>query len=71
MAKPIKIKDMKRHNLYERFAENGYLVGAEIGVFRGKNAHDICSTIPNVKLYGIDPYPIFPEKVKTSGKHRR
>lgn len=57
MANPIKIKGMTRHNLYEKFAVNGYTVGAEIGVFRGRNALDICRTVPNVKLYGIDHWP--------------
>lgn len=54
MAKPIKISGMTRHNLYEQFAEKGYKIGAEIGVFRGKNALDICKTVPNVTLYGVD-----------------
>lgn len=54
MANPVKIKGMRRHDLYEKFAEKGYKVGAEIGVFRGRNAYDICRTVPNVKLYGID-----------------
>ncbi|MBN2591641.1 MAG: class I SAM-dependent methyltransferase [Sedimentisphaerales bacterium] len=54
MANPIRIKGMTRHNLYEQFARRGYKVGAEIGVFRGRNALDICRTIPGVRLYGID-----------------
>jgi len=52
MAK--KIKGMTRHGLYETFAVNGYKVGAEIGVYRGRNALDICKTVPNVTLFGID-----------------
>lgn len=36
------------------------IIGAEIGVFRGQNAKDILSSLPNVKLlYLIDPYDAY------------
>lgn len=38
----------------------GDLVGAEVGVFRGENAYDILSNLPQVKkLYLVDPYTPF------------
>ena len=36
---------------------DGPLIGAEIGVYEGDNAHDILKNIPRVKhLYLVDPY---------------
>lgn len=47
---------MGRQGLYQLFAELGYTVGAEVGAQTGRNAKVMLETIPNLKLYAIDPY---------------
>jgi predicted O-methyltransferase YrrM len=53
---PLVIPGMLRHNLYQLFAELGFKVGAEVGLFRGRNARQMFRDIPGLKLYGIDAY---------------
>ena len=55
-GKAILRKGMTRVDLYEYFASLDFKVGAEIGVWWGKNARNIFNAIPGVKLYLIDPY---------------
>lgn len=45
-----------RIELYQMFAKRGYKVGCEVGVFDGRNAVNILNSIPNVKLYLVDPF---------------
>lgn len=47
------------------FNELGYKIGAEIGVQRGLFSRLLCETIPDLKLYCIDPwipYRVMPSK---------
>jgi len=53
---PQKIKGMNREGLYQLFADLGYKLGAEVGLEKGKNALTMFRNIPDLKLYGIDPY---------------
>lgn len=63
---PKIIPGMLRHNMYELFAELGYKVGCEVGLFRGRNARAMFRAIPELKLYGIEPYDDQP----TSTRHK-
>src|SRR3989344_1665719 len=43
-----------RQNLYQLFAELGYKVGCEVGLFRGRNAREMFRSIPGLKLIGVE-----------------
>jgi hypothetical protein len=45
-----------RKHIYELFNDFDYKVGAELGVLRGTNARSICQSVPDVKLFCIDPW---------------
>jgi len=51
---PKEIKNFWRTNLHELFRDSGFTVGAEIGVYRGHHAKEMCLCIPNLKLYCVD-----------------
>ena len=53
---PTTIVGMTRRSLYELFAELGFKVGGEIGLFRGRNAKLMFNVIPGLKLYGVEPF---------------
>lgn len=53
---PKVVPGMLRRNLYQLFEELNYKVGAEIGLFRGRNARQMFREIPGLKLYGIEAY---------------
>jgi predicted O-methyltransferase YrrM len=57
---PLVIPNMGRRELYCLFAELGFNVGAEIGVFMGRNAHVLLETIPNLRLHLVEPYANHP-----------
>ena len=59
--KPYVLKGTEREQLYQLFAELGYSIGCEIGLEKGKNAQMMFEYIPNLKLYGIDPYKEHPQ----------
>ncbi len=46
----------RRVGLIEMFKDFEYKNGVEVGTDRGQYARDICSRMPFVKLYTIDPY---------------
>jgi hypothetical protein len=46
------------------FQELGFKVGAEIGTAEGMFAKWICTRVPGVKLYCIDPWTSYPEYVE-------
>jgi len=71
MAKPIVLKEIVRRNIYEIYAKNGYRVGAEIGVYQGRNAVNILNTVPELTLYGIDSWAVFPKKRRFNKKHQK
>lgn len=63
---PQVIPGTLRKNLYDLFAELGFKVGAEVGVFRGRNAREMFRRIPGLKLYGIEAFADQP----TSTRHK-
>lgn len=63
---PQVIPGMLRKNLYLLFAELEFKTGAEIGVFRARNAREMFRQIPELKLYGIEAFADQP----TSTRHK-
>ena len=57
---PIEIPNVGRNNLAELFAELGFKVGAEIGVEGGRYSEVLCKANPNLKLYCIDVWGVYP-----------
>lgn len=53
---PKVIPGMLRKNMYELFAQLGFKVGCEVGVFRGRNARQMFRDIPGLKLYAVEPF---------------
>lgn len=51
---PIEIPNYGRFQLVNLFAELGFKVGAEIGVFKGIYAQAICKANPTVELHLVD-----------------
>jgi hypothetical protein len=49
-----------RQELIRMFRDRGFKVGAEIGVFDGYFSEFMCQTIPNLKLYSIDAWEVYP-----------
>jgi hypothetical protein len=45
-----------RTELSRFFNELGFKVGAEVGVYSGAYSETLCKSIPNLKLYCIDPW---------------
>ena len=43
-----------RQNLYQLFAELGFKLGAEVGVFRARNARSMFREIPGLHLIGVE-----------------
>lgn len=43
-----------RQNLYQLFAELGFKIGCEVGLFRGRNAREMFRCIPQLKLFGVE-----------------
>jgi Methyltransferase domain/Glycosyl transferase family 2 len=60
-SRPEKMKGCGREGLYRLFSELGYKIGAEIGVYSGRNARNICKNMPGVKLYLVDPWDFEPK----------
>lgn len=50
------LKGIRRNDFYHAFRELNFTVGAEIGVYRGRNARVLFDTVPGLKLHLIDPY---------------
>lgn len=60
---PFEIPDCSRDELPEFFKDMGFKVGAEIGVFEGKNLIKYCQQ--GLKMYGIDPWKGYGDKQYT------
>lgn len=58
---PHQLKGLVREDMYRLFAEVGFTTGVEVGVEKGKNAQTMFEIIPNLKLYGVDPYKQHPQ----------
>ena len=67
---PKIIPGMFRHNMYELFAELGYTIGCEVGLFRGRNARTMFRSIPGLKLYGIEAYAAQPYSTRHKNEPR-
>lgn len=50
------LHEQDRTAIYKQFAEKGYTLGCEIGVYKGENAKVMLDIIPNLKLYLVDAY---------------
>lgn len=46
--------------LAQHFATLGFRTGAEVGVFDGYFSEYLCKTIPELKLYSVDPWEVYP-----------
>jgi SAM-dependent methyltransferase len=64
---PKVIPGIFRKDLYKIFAELGLKTGCEVGVFRGRNAREMFRRIPDLKLFGVDPFIDAP----TSSRHHK
>jgi len=65
------VKNLIRDDLYVAFKELGFTIGAEIGVYRGRNARVLFDTIPDLNLYLVDAYlKVGPEGWRTAKKQR-
>lgn len=42
------------------FRDQGFKIGAEVGVFDGYFSEYLCRTIPGLKLYSVDPWEVYP-----------
>jgi predicted O-methyltransferase YrrM len=58
---PHSLKGFFRNDMYRMFADLGFTIGVEVGVEKGKNAQTMFEIIPNLKLYGVDPYKQHPQ----------
>jgi len=58
---PHKLSGLVRDDLYRIFVDLGFTTGAEVGVEKGKNAQTMFEIIPDLKLYGVDPYKQHPQ----------
>ena len=63
-------KGMSRNDLYKVFNQMGFKVGCEVGVWQGDNAVAMLQSIPNLKLYLVDPYANYPLIRKPRGEDR-
>jgi len=67
---PFEIPDCSRLDLPKFFAEMGYEIGAEIGVYKGEYTKHFCEA--GLKMYGIDPWTAQGSfRARTPEKHRR
>lgn len=56
MTGTISLPYMHRHQLIEFLRDCGFKEGAEVGVASGEHALDMCRTIPDLHLTGVDPW---------------
>lgn len=61
---PQVIPGTLRKNLYQLFAELGFKLGAEVGVFRARNARSMFREIPGLKLIGVEAYDDQPSSTR-------
>lgn len=53
---PIEIRDFDRAAMADMFGELGFYMGVEVGVRDGGYSETLMKAIPDVTLYGVDPY---------------
>jgi hypothetical protein len=62
----------KRDDLPKFFMDRGFRVGAEIGVMKGEYSLKLCKAIPNLRLYCVDIWDMYPGyDVKASKNHQQ
>jgi len=66
---PIEIKNFTRRHLAILFKNLGFKMGAEIGVDLAVYSKTLCSRIPNLKLYCVDPWKAYALKGSTDEHH--
>ena len=57
---PVVLNGIGRKGLYKLWAELGVRIGCEIGVQRGRNSYVLLETIPDLKLYLVEPWANHP-----------
>lgn len=67
-ASPFEIPDASRDDLPNFFAEMGYKVGAEIGVYKGEFSEKLAKT--GLKLFAVDPWRIYKDYSNPRGQER-
>jgi hypothetical protein len=66
IGSPAYIPESSRDDLPEFFKEQGYKVGAEIGVFRGEYTEVLAKS--GLKIYGIDPWLMYRDYGNSRGQ---
>lgn len=66
-----KVKGFKRGNLAKKFRDMGFTCGAEIGVADGRYSEYLCKTIPDLKLWCVDPWEPYKGNNRYLGYSRR
>lgn len=61
---PIYLNSERLKELPKLFRKLGFKVGAEIGVSTGRYSKVLCQSIPNLKLYCIDPWTAYNDYVE-------
>jgi len=56
-GQPFEIPDSSRDDLPQFFVDNGYKIGAEIGVYKGEYMEQLCKV--GLKVFGIDPWLVY------------
>ena len=56
---PIKMMCSRLFTLPKIFRKCGFTLGVEVGVERGVYSKKLCELVPNLKLYGVDPWQIY------------
>jgi len=59
---PLVINGSRWHQLPEIFADLGFTVGVEVGVELGRFARCLARKVPDLKLYGIDPWVTYDDQ---------
>ncbi len=57
---PFKLSETRTDVLPELFADLGFKIGVEVGVWRGVFSKVLCDAVPDLKLYGVDPWALYP-----------
>lgn len=68
-GKPAHIPDCSRDELPVFLKEQGYKVGAEIGVYKAEYTKKLCEA--GLKVYAVDPYMAFPGQGRTQNRQER
>lgn len=68
-GRAVEIPGCHRNDLPRFFADMGYKVGAEIGVYKGDFTRKLCEA--GLKMYGIDPWVAFGGQGRDAAKQER